>query len=88
MFLARFTEDADIKRDQSEDELLNAHYKFVLIQNNISGHHHFIIRRNYVNIYIYILQNTDKYQYLSPTGMFSYIHVDIITKCIPHITSG
>jgi hypothetical protein len=26
MFLVRFTEDADIKQDQSEDELLNAHH--------------------------------------------------------------
>jgi hypothetical protein len=26
IFLVRFTEDADIKRDQSEDELLNAHH--------------------------------------------------------------
>jgi hypothetical protein len=41
MFLIRFTEDADIKRDQSEDELLNAHHAIFWNQNNISGHHHF-----------------------------------------------
>ena len=37
MFLVRFTEDADIKRDKSEDELLNVHHTICLIQNNISG---------------------------------------------------
>jgi hypothetical protein len=55
MFLVWFTGDADIKRDQSEDELLNAHHTIFWIQNNISGHHHFIFRRNHViNIYIYV----------------------------------
>ena len=53
MYLVRFAEDADIKRDQSEDELLNVHHTLFLIQNIISGHHRFIFRRNDVNIYIY-----------------------------------
>jgi hypothetical protein len=48
--LVRFTEDAVIKRDQSEDEFLNTHHANFWIQNNISGHHHFIFRRNHVLI--------------------------------------
>ena len=59
MFMVRFTEDADIKR-----ELLNAHHTILWIQNNISAHHHYT-------------SNTDKYQYLSPTRMSSYITMKV-----------
>ena len=64
MFLVRFTENADIKRDQSEDKLLNAHHTTFWDTTTLFSD-------GIVSIYIY------KNQYLSPTRMSSYITMKV-----------
>ena len=71
MFLVRFTEDVDIERDQSEDELLNAHH--TIFESKISFRDTTtLFSDGIMSIYIY----------LSPTRIFSYITMKVALNII------
>ena len=81
-----FTEDAYMKRDQSELGWTSTcpSYNF-WIQNNISVHHYFIFRWNHVNIYI--LQAHWQISSSFPHMVMSS-YIDSVAKYIPNSTSG